>query len=214
MTGDKPIRWWIGALLVAAALFPPCALAVPQTAQPSAGKITALVPAGSVLRQRKSLEAQKEMPLFWDDNLRTDRGGRARVRLEDGSILNVGSQASLLVRKHDPGKQQTDLELIYGKVRADVTKIADAIATVKDQASAKAAAGVIASTNTELAALIKQIDAMSDTDKASAAMANLQELVAAQQKIAIAMSNMAMNNPTEMKIVADELGKMPELKTN
>ena len=97
---------------------------------------------------------------------------------------------------------------------ADVTKIADAVATVKDEVSAKAAAGVIASTNTELSQLITQIDAMSDTDKASAAMANMQELVAAQQKIAIAMSNMAMNNPGQMKILADELGKMPELKTN
>jgi predicted porin len=97
---------------------------------------------------------------------------------------------------------------------ADVTRIADAVATVNDEASAHAAAATIAANNTELAALIKQIDAMSDTDKASAAMANMQELVAAQQKIAIAMSNMAMNNPAQMQIVADELGKMPELKTN
>src|SRR5262249_24489 len=41
----------------------------------------------------------------------------------DGSVLNVGSQASMVVTKHDPGKQQTELDLIYGKVRADVTKI-------------------------------------------------------------------------------------------
>ena len=27
----------------------------------------------------------------------------------------------MIITKHDPGKQQTDLELIYGKVRADVT---------------------------------------------------------------------------------------------
>src|SRR5262249_52106576 len=38
-------------------------------------------------------------------------------------VLNIGSQASMVVTKHDPGKQQTDLELIYGKVRADVSKI-------------------------------------------------------------------------------------------
>ena len=68
--------------------------------------------------------SNKDMPVFWLDTIRTDRGGRARVRLEDGSILNVGSQASLVVTKHEPGKQQTELDLIYGKVRADVTKIA------------------------------------------------------------------------------------------
>src|SRR5262249_59016804 len=38
-------------------------------------------------------------------------------------VLNIGSQASMVVTKHDPGKQQTDIELIYGKVRADVNKI-------------------------------------------------------------------------------------------
>lgn len=97
----------------------------PQTPQqPVAGKITALIPTGSVLREAKTYEAKKDMGLFWLDTVKTERGGRARLRLEDGSILNVGSQASLVVTKHDPGKQQTDLELIYGKVRADVTKIA------------------------------------------------------------------------------------------
>jgi len=97
----------------------------PQTPQqPVAGKITALIPTGSVLRETKTYEAKKDMGVFWLDTVKTDRGGRARLRLEDGSILNVGSQASLVVTKHDPGKQQTDLELIYGKVRADVTKIA------------------------------------------------------------------------------------------
>jgi FecR protein len=96
----------------------------PQTPQQSAaGKITALIPTSSVLHERKSLEAKKDMEVFWLDTVKTDRGGRARVRLEDGSILNVGSQASLVVTKHDPGSQQTDLELIYGKVRADVNKI-------------------------------------------------------------------------------------------
>jgi hypothetical protein len=97
---------------------------------------------------------------------------------------------------------------------ADVTRIAEAIATVKDEATARAAAATIAATNTELTSLVKQIEAMNDTDRASAAMTNMQELVAAQQKIAIAMSNMAMNNPAQQKIIADELGKMPELKTN
>ena len=130
------------------------------------------------------------------------------------AVSPAGGTATITATTPTPPPIATTANPAMRAYTADVTKIADAIATVKDQASAKAAAGVIASTNTELAALIKQIDAMSDTDKASAAMANMQELVAAQQKIAIAMSNMAMNNPAEMKIVADELGKMPELKTN
>ena len=119
------IRKSICALLFLAAGASLPASPPPQTPQqPVAGKITTLIPAGSVLREKKTLEAKKDMQVLWQDTVKTDRGGRARLRLEDGSILNVGSQASLVVTKHDPGKQQTDLELIYGKVRADVTKIA------------------------------------------------------------------------------------------
>lgn len=94
---------------------------------------------------------------------------------------------------------------------AGVTRIADAIGTIKDEATAKSAAATIAAANADLAAEVKRIDAMNDADRAAAAMTNMQELVAAQQKIAIAMSNMAMNNPALMRIVADELGKMPQL---
>lgn len=117
------VRFAARMLLLALAVSPLYASPAPQTAQPAAGKITALIPTGSVLHERKTLEAKKEMEVFWLDTVKTERGGRARVRLEDGSILNVGSQASLVVTKHDPGKQQTELDLAYGKVRADVTKI-------------------------------------------------------------------------------------------
>src|SRR5882724_1429036 len=119
------IRWSMCALLLSVAGASLPASPPPQTPQqPVAGKITTMIPTGSVLREKKTLEAKKDLQVLWQDTVKTDRGGRARLRLEDGSILNVGSQASLVVTKHDPGKQQTDLELIYGKVRADVTKIA------------------------------------------------------------------------------------------
>src|SRR5713226_4462630 len=125
MRGDRLVRSSLSVLLFLAAAASLPASPRPQTPQqPAAGKITALIPTGSVLREQKTYEAKKDMGVFWQDTVKTERGGRARLRLEDGSILNVGSQASLVVTKHDPGKQQTDLELVYGKVRADVTKIA------------------------------------------------------------------------------------------
>jgi FecR protein/CARDB len=125
MTVVRPVRVSACALLLLAATASLSATPQSQTSpQPVAGKITALIPTGAVLREKKSFEAKQDMAVLWQDTVKTERGGRARLRLEDGSILNVGSQASLLVTKHDPGKQQTDLELIYGKVRADVTKIA------------------------------------------------------------------------------------------
>src|SRR5229473_2213223 len=125
MKVDRIVRSSLRVLLFLAAAASLPAYPQPQTPQqPVAGKITALIPTGSVLRETKTYEAKKDMGVFWQDTVKTERGGRARLRLEDGSILNVGSQASLVVTKHDPGKQQTDLELVYGKVRADVTKIA------------------------------------------------------------------------------------------
>ena len=52
-------------------------------------------------------------------------GERAGARrLDDGSVLNVGSESSMKVEKHDSGAQQTQLELTYGKLRSQAQKIA------------------------------------------------------------------------------------------
>jgi hypothetical protein len=113
-----------GTGVLTVALLPRLLVAQAQsTVSPEAGKITTLIPTGSVVRAKNTLEAKKDMSVLWLDTIKTDRGGRARIRLGDGSVLNIGSQASMVVTKHDPGKQQTDIELIYGKVRADVHKI-------------------------------------------------------------------------------------------
>ena len=68
--------------------------------------------------------AQRNAPVYWQDVVRTDRGGRVRIGLLDGSVLNVGSESSLRVVQHDPDAQQTDLELNYGRVRANAVRIA------------------------------------------------------------------------------------------
>jgi len=49
---------------------------------------------------------------------------RARIALDDGSVLNVGSESSMKVVKYDAGAQQTELELTYGKLRTQAQKIA------------------------------------------------------------------------------------------
>jgi hypothetical protein len=88
-----------------------------------AGKITRLIPVDFVVRQQKQLEAKKDMEVLWGDTIRTERGGRVRVELGDGSVLNVGSQSSLVIEKHDAASQDTALELVYGRVRANAVKI-------------------------------------------------------------------------------------------
>src|SRR5215813_3459072 len=55
--------------------------------------------------------------------LSTQANARARIALDDGSVLNVGSDSSMKVVKHDAGAQQTDLEVTVGKIRAQAQKI-------------------------------------------------------------------------------------------
>ena len=66
--------------------------------------------------------AQKDMAVFFQDVLETGVGGRMRARLDDGSILALGSQARLTVAEHNTATQQTTLQLQYGKVRAQVVE--------------------------------------------------------------------------------------------
>ena len=92
------------------------------TTQQHAGKVSAMIPAVNLIRTGQSLTAQPEIPVFWEDTVVTGHLARARVALDDGSILNVGADSSLRVTKHDAASQQTDLELGYGRVRANAVK--------------------------------------------------------------------------------------------
>lgn len=96
-----------------------------QTKPSRAGEIRALVPTGHIVRTGvPDVTAERSAPVFWQDLINTERGGRVRIGLLDGSVLNVGSESSLRVLQHDPGAQQTQIELNYGRVRANVVRIA------------------------------------------------------------------------------------------
>jgi len=105
------------ALVLSAALVMPFDLAAQQTA-PSAGKITTVLPIVNVIRGSQQMPAAVNAPVFWGDTINTGHLARARVSLDDGSILSVGSDSNLMIAKHDPAAQQTDLDLNYGRVRA------------------------------------------------------------------------------------------------
>jgi hypothetical protein len=102
-------------------------LAVPvgvsaQVAQ-SAGKITAVVPIVNVVHGAQQVAASTSQQVFWGDVINTGHLARARVALDDGSVLSVGSDSNLTIVKHDTGEQQTDLDLAYGQVRAKAVKL-------------------------------------------------------------------------------------------
>ena len=83
-----------------------------------------MIPAVSIARGSKTIGASVKTPVDWLDLVNTQASGRARVALDDGSVLNVGSDSSMKIVKHDAGAQQTDLELAYGKLRTQAQKIA------------------------------------------------------------------------------------------
>jgi hypothetical protein len=95
----------------------------PQTAGQRAGEVSRVIPAVNIARAGKTLNASAKTVVDWQDQINTLANARARVALDDGSVLNVGSDSSMRVVKHDAAAQQTELELTYGKLRTQATKI-------------------------------------------------------------------------------------------
>lgn len=98
--------------------------AEPQAAGQRAGEVSRIIPAVSIARSGKTLAAAAKTVVNWQDLVSTQANARARIGLDDGSVLNVGSESSIKVVKHDAGAQQTELELTYGKLRTQAQKIA------------------------------------------------------------------------------------------
>jgi hypothetical protein len=101
----------------------PAGSAAQGQTQQTAGKITAMLPVVNVVRGPQQVAASTNLPVFWGDTVNTGHLARARVSLTDGSILSVGSDSNLTIVKHDATEQQTDLDLNYGKVRAQAAKL-------------------------------------------------------------------------------------------
>ena len=113
--------WLIGvALLISLSLVVPSDLAA-QVAQ-KAGQISRAIPDVGIARGTQQLPAPVKALVDWGDVVKTGDGGRARVALDDGSVLNVGSSSSLTVTQHNAAAQQTQIELTYGRVRSQVVK--------------------------------------------------------------------------------------------
>jgi hypothetical protein len=112
--------------LIALAFLASLSIVVPpdlpaQVAQ-RAGQISRAIPDVAIARGAQQLPAIVKTLVDWGDVVKTGDGGRARVALDDGSVLNVGSSSSLTVTQHNAGAQQTQIELTYGRVRSQVIK--------------------------------------------------------------------------------------------
>ena len=121
MNKKSPLALGLAVLLSFAVVAPPDTSA--QNAGQRAGQVDRLIPSVSIARGEKNLTASTKTIVDWQDFVNTKINARARVALDDGSVLNVGSDASVKVVKHDPGAQQTELELAYGKLRTQAKPI-------------------------------------------------------------------------------------------
>jgi hypothetical protein len=95
-----------------------CYQATGARAQP-AGTIAAFDPAAT----RNGTGVAGRDQVQWNDELQTDSTGRLRVDLRDGSILSLGSNSQLRVVQHDATRQQTTLEILFGRLRSQVVKL-------------------------------------------------------------------------------------------
>ena len=124
MTKKSPCAMVLAMLLAWLAAMPSHSWAAPQGAGQRAGEVSRVIPAVSLARSGKTIPAAAKTVVDWQDLVNTQVYARARIALDDGSVLNVGSDASIKVVKHDAGAQQTELELTYGKLRTQAQKIA------------------------------------------------------------------------------------------
>ena len=104
-------------------LIPNDMVAEPQAGGQKAGEVSRVIPAVSIARGTKSVTAAAKTAVNWADVVNTQANARARIALDDGSVLNVGSDSSLKVTKSDGAAQQTELDLAYGKLRSQAQKI-------------------------------------------------------------------------------------------
>ena len=90
-------------------------VAAPDTPGQRAGEVSRVSPTVNIARGGKSITANAKTVVDWLDVVNTQASARARIALDDGSLLNVGSDSSIKVVKHEGGAQQTELELTYGR---------------------------------------------------------------------------------------------------
>ncbi len=123
MNMKSPAILALACVLAFSIVIPFDVLAEPQTTGQRAGEVSRVIPAVNIARGSKSINASAKTVVDWQDVVNTLANARARLSLDDGSVLNVGSDSALHIVKHDAGAQQTDLELSLGKMRSQAQKI-------------------------------------------------------------------------------------------
>ena len=91
MKTKSPCALGLAVMLSALLAIPANIYAEPQAGGQRAGEISRLIPAANIERGAKTITASPKSVVDWLDLVNTQVNGRARVALDDGSVLNVGS---------------------------------------------------------------------------------------------------------------------------
>jgi hypothetical protein len=83
------------------------------------GKITGLV---SLATRNRTTSNTRDV-VRANDNLRTNKSGRMRIELQDGSTLSVGSESDLKIVKHNSTTGETSVDLADGRLRSRVVRV-------------------------------------------------------------------------------------------
>lgn len=83
------------------------------------GKVTRVIARADITRGGFSGLLQENVSVAENDRIQTQDGSRARVVLNDGSILTMGSRSALVIKKPAPAARGS-LEIAYGMVRAQL----------------------------------------------------------------------------------------------
>jgi len=110
------MRLWAIATLVMAAMLASAAGRVVEI-----GRATRVINRADVMRGGFSGQLQENAGVAENDRIQTQDGGRARVVLNDGSILNIGSRSAMTIKNATSSARAGSLEIAYGMVRAEVT---------------------------------------------------------------------------------------------
>lgn len=92
-----------------------------------------------------------------------------------------------------------------------LNEISEAVEKTHDEASARAAAGVIHASVAELDAWNKEVEKKSDAEKMALLMPHMAEFTQGSQRLAMAMMKLQTSDPKDLQIISEELDKMPNL---
>lgn len=96
--------------------------AFPADAQTLAGKVTSLVGAANVQRAGATIAVTIDMAVMVGDGITVNEGGKVTITLSDGSLLQLGSSANIVIDQQlleaDGARGSTRIRLLSGLLRS------------------------------------------------------------------------------------------------